>query len=122
MAQIFCFTETLPLNAKDIFEWIKFSKSDKSNDRNYGRECFFKVMNMSIVSHINIQRKNGSEATIKSTATYIQQVILNILTHFKTSRLGYALSKQVILDGILSSGYSPTVMSRMIFYDMIENF
>ena len=54
MAQIFGFTETLPLNAKDIFIWKKFFKSDKSNDQNYGRECFFKVMNMSIVSHINI--------------------------------------------------------------------
>merc|ERR1712236_54340 len=109
MAQIFGFTETLPLNAKDIFVWRKFSKSDKSNDRNYGRECFFKVKNMSIVSHINLQRKNVTEATIKSTATYIQQAIFNILTHFKTSRLAYVLSKQVILDEILSSGYNPMV-------------
>ena len=34
MAQIFGFTETLPLNAKDIFIWKKFFKSDKSNNRN----------------------------------------------------------------------------------------
>ena len=122
MAQIFGFTETLPLNAKDVFVWRKFSKSDKSNDCNYGKECFFKVINMSIVSDINLQRKNGNEATIKSSATYIQQVIFNILSHFKLSRLAYVLSKQVILDGILISGYSPMVMSRMIFYNMIKNF
>ena len=77
---------------------------------------------MSIVSHINLQRKNGSEATIKSTAIYIQQVFYNILTHFKSSRLAHILSKQVILDGILISGFSPTVMSLMIVYDMIDNF
>ena len=77
---------------------------------------------MSIVSHLNIHRKNGSEATIKSTAIYIQQVIFNILTHFKSSRLAYILSKQVTLDGILISAFSPTIMSRMIFYNIIDNF
>ena len=86
------------------------------------KEYFYKVINMSIAHHINLQRKSGSDATIKSTAIYIQQVIYNILTHFKTSRLAHILSKQVILDGILISGFSPTVMSLMIVYDMIDNF
>ena len=77
---------------------------------------------MSIAHHINLQRKSGSDATIKSTAIYIQQVIYDIITHFKSSRLAHILSKQVILDGILISDFSPTVMSLMIVFDMIDNF
>ena len=122
MAQIFGFHETLPLNAKDIFIWKKFYKGDNSNERNHGREAFYRVINMSIAHHINLQRKSGSEATIKSTAIYIQQVIYNILTHFKSSRLAHILSKQVILDGILMLGFSPTVMCLIIVYDMIDDF
>ena len=72
--------------------------------------------------HINLQRKSGSDATIKSTANFSRQQICNILTHFKKSRLVHILSKQVILDGILISGFSPTVLSSMIVYDMIDNF
>ena len=41
MAQIFGFTETLLLNAQDVLVWKKFYKSDKSNDRNHGKECLF---------------------------------------------------------------------------------
>ena len=93
MAQIFSFHETLPLNAKDIFIWKKFYKGDGSNERNQGRESFYKVINMSIAHHINLQRKSGSDATIKSTAIFIQQTIYNILTHFKTSRLAHIVSK-----------------------------
>ena len=76
---------------------------------------------MSIAHHINLQHKSGSDATIKSTAIYIQQIIY-ISTHFKSSRFAHILSKQVILDGILISDFSPTVMSLMILYDMIDNF
>ena len=78
MAQIFGFHETLPLNAKDIFIWKKFYKGDGSKERNHGREAFFKVINMSTAHHINLQRKSGSDATIKSTAIFIQQQIYNI--------------------------------------------
>ena len=77
---------------------------------------------MSTAHHINLQRKSGSNATIKSTAMFIQQQINNILTHFKKSRLAHILSKQVILDGIIMSGFSPTVCSSMILYEMIDQF
>ena len=122
MAQIFGFHKTLPLNPKDIFIWKKFYKGVGIKERNHGREAFYKVINMSTAHHINLQRKSGSDATIKSTANFIQQQICNILTHFKKSRLAHILSKQVILDGILISGFSPTVLSSMIVYDMIDKF
>ena len=122
MAQIFGFHETLPLNPKDIFIWKKFYKGDNSNERKHGREAFYKVINMSIAHHINLQRKSGSDATIKSTAIFIQQQIYNNITHFRTSRLAHILSKQEILDGIIISGFSPTILSQMIVYDMIDNF
>merc|ERR1712101_14949 len=83
-----------------------------------GREAFFKIINMSTTHHINTQRKLGSNATIKSTATFIQNQSKNILTHYKKSRLAHILSKQKILDGILMSGFSPTVCGRVILYEL----
>merc|ERR1712215_522182 len=120
MAQIFGFHETLSLNPKDIFIWKKFFKGVGSKERNHGMEAFFKIINMSTAHHINAQRKSGSNATIKKTAMFIQQQINNILTHFKKSHLAHILSQQVILDGIIMSGFSATVLSSMIVYEMID--
>merc|ERR1712215_113126 len=75
MAQIFGFHETLPLNPKDIFIWKKIYKGVNKNDRNHGKEAFFKIINMSTAHHINTQIKLGSYATIKSTANFIQNQV-----------------------------------------------
>merc|ERR1712236_162286 len=117
MAQIFGFHETLPLNPKDIFIWQNFYKGVNKNDRNHGREAFFKIINMSTTHHINTQLKLGSNATIKSTPTFTQNQLKNILTHYKKSRLAHILSKQTILDGILMSGFSPTVWRSVLLYE-----
>merc|ERR1711895_5537 len=107
---------------KDIFIWKIFYKGVNKNDRNHGREAFFKIINMSTTHHINTQIKLGSNATIKSTATFIQNQVKNILTHYQKSRLAHILSKQEILDGILMSGFSPTVWSSMLLYETIDLF
>merc|ERR1712236_46942 len=75
MAQIFGFHETLPSNSKDIFKWKFFFKGVNKNERNYGREAFFKIINVSTTHHINTQIKLGRNATIKSTATFIQNQV-----------------------------------------------
>merc|ERR1712215_332126 len=103
-------------NPKDILIWKNFYTGVNKNDRNHGREAFFKIINMSTTHHINTQRKLGSNATIKSTANFIQNQLKNILTHYKKSRLAHILSKQKILDGIIMSGFSPTVWSRVLLY------
>ena len=122
MAQIFGFYETLPSNPKDIFIWKFFFKGVNLKERNYGREAFFKIINMSTAHHINNQTKLGSYATIKSTANFIQNQVKNILTHYPKSRLAHILSKQEILDGIKMSGFSPTVWSRVFLYETIDLF
>merc|ERR1712236_20292 len=122
MAQILGFYETLPSNPKDIFIWKFFFKGVNQKERNYGREAFFKIINMSTAHHINNQIKLGSNATIKSTATFIQNQVKNILTHYQKSHLAHILSKQEILDGILMSGFSPTVWSGVLLYETIDLF
>merc|ERR1712215_598541 len=99
------------LNPKDIFILKTFYKGVNKNDRNHGREAFFKIINMSTTHHINTQHKLGRNATIKSTATFIQNQLKNFLTHYPKSRLAHILPKQEILDGILMSEFSPTVWS-----------
>merc|ERR1712215_613070 len=100
MAQIFGFHETLPPNPKDIFIWKIFFKGVNQKNRNYGREAFFKIINMSTAPHINNQIKLGSYATITITANYIQNQCKNILTNYPKSRFAHILSKQEILDGL----------------------
>ena len=77
---------------------------------------------MSTTHHINTQRKLGSNATIKSTATFIQNQVKNILTHYPKSRIAHILSKQEILDAIKMSGFSPTVWSRILLFETIDSF
>merc|ERR1712101_38478 len=87
-----------------------------------GREAFFKIINMSTTHHIITQIKLGSNATIKSTANFIENQVKNILTHYPKSRLAHILSKQEILDGTIMSGFSPTVWSRVLLYEIIDLF
>merc|ERR1712120_20542 len=122
MAQIFGFHETLPTNPKDVFIWRKFFKGVNQKERNFGREAFFKIINMSTAHHINNQIKLGSYATITSTANYIQNQFKNILTNYPKSRFAHILSKQEILDGLKKSGFSPTVWSRVLLYETIDLF
>jgi len=122
MAQIFGFHETLPPNPKDIFIWKFFFKGVNQKERNFGREAFFKIINMSTAHHINNQIKLGSYATITSTANYIQNQFKNILTNYPKSRIAHILSKQEILDGLKKSGFSPTVWSRVLLFETIDSF
>ena len=122
MAQIFGFHETLPPNPKDIFIWKIFFKGVNQKERNFGREAFFKIINMSTAHHINNQIKLGSFATISSTANYIQNQCKNILTNYPKSRFAHILSKQEILDGLKKSGFSPTVWSRVLLFETIDSF
>ena len=122
MAQIFGFNETLPPNPKDIFIWKFFFKGVNQKERNFGREAFSKIINMSTAHHINNQIKLGSYATITSTANYIQNQLKNILTNYPKSRFAHILSKQEILDGLKKSGFSPTVWSRVLLYETIDLF
>merc|ERR1712215_622322 len=105
---------------KDIFIWKFFYKGVNKNDRNHGREAFFKIINMSTTHHIKTQNQLGSNATIKSTATFIQNQVKNILPHYQMSRLAHILSKQEILDGILMSGFSPMDWSSVLLYETID--
>ena len=122
MAQIFGFHETLPTNPKDVFIWRKFFKGVNQKERNFGREAFFKIINMSTAHHINNQVKLGSLATISSTANYIQSQCKNILSNYPKSRFAHILSKQEILDGLKESGFSPTVWSRVLLFETIDSF
>merc|ERR1712215_568698 len=122
MAQIFGFHETLPPNPKDIFIWKKISKVLIKKSEILGGRPFFKIINMSTAHHIHNQIKLGSYATITSTANYIQNQFKNILTNYPKSRFAHILSKQEILDGLKKSGFSPTVWSRVLFYETIDSF
>merc|ERR1712236_104003 len=55
-----------------------FFKGVNQKERNFEREAFFKIINMSTAHHINNQIKLGSFATITSTANYIQNQFKNI--------------------------------------------
>ena len=93
-AQIFGFSEVLPIQAKDVLVWKRFYKSDIGNERNLAKEYFFKMINMSIHAHINQERINGSFPTLSSLVNKICNTIVNILVHFKQGKLGLTLSKQ----------------------------
>merc|ERR1712215_580844 len=79
------YTEAWPLASTRRFRPIQriflygnfFFKGINQKERNYGREAFFKIINMSTAHHINNQIKLGSYATIKSTANYIQSQVKN---------------------------------------------
>ena len=42
-AQIFGFSEVLPLTAKDVFVWKRFYKTNTGNERNITKECLFNI-------------------------------------------------------------------------------
>ena len=71
---------------------------------------------------MNKQGQIGSFATISSTANYILSQCKNILYKYPKSRFAHILSKQKILDGLKESGFSPTVWSRVLLFETIDNF
>ena len=108
-AQIFGFSEVLPLTAKDVFVWKRFYKTNIGNERNLTKECFFNMLNMSVHAHINKERRNVSFPTISSLVNSICSTIVNISVHFKHGRLGLAFSKQQMLE------------ASTMLYEMIES-
>merc|ERR1712215_656845 len=99
-----------------------FFKVVNQKERNFGREAFFKIINMSTAHHINNQGKIGSLASISSTANYILSQCKNFLYKYPKSRFAHILSKQKILDGLKESGFSPTVWSRVLLFETIDEF
>ena len=100
--------------------WKRFYK--RGNERDYDKEVFFKLLNLSVHAEIVKSRKFGNFPSYSSTVNSICGVILNISTHFKYGEIGKALSKQKILKGLLKSGFSPTIQSSTWLYETIDNF
>ena len=46
--------------------------------------------------------------------------ILNISVHYKHGKIGKAITKQQILEGLIESGFSPTIQSSTWFHETIE--
>ena len=120
IAQIFGFCEVETLTPKDVFVWKRFYK--RGNERDSDKEVFFKLLNLSVHAEIVKSRKFGNFPTYSSMVNSICGTILNILTHYKYGKIGKALSKQKILEGLLKSGFSPTIQSSAWFYKTLEKF
>ena len=82
-------------------------------------------LNLSIsVFHAEIvkSRKFGNPPTYSSMVNHICGAILNITKNFKYGKISKALSKQSIIEGLLKSGFSPTVQSNTWLYETLEKF
>ena len=55
-------------------------------------------------------------------SNWSQQFVIKTIQFFKQSKLGYALSKQVVTEELLKSGFSPWVHSNIAIYNAIDNF
>ena len=120
VADIFGFRDVENLTAKDTFVWKRYYK--QGLERDFDKEIFFKFINLHTYAELNKQKKYGFQPTFSNLVTKICGAIVNTVTFFKTSRLGYALSRQSITGELLKSGFSPWIQSRLSFYDAIDNF
>merc|ERR1712030_69106 len=83
---------------------------------------FFKFINMHIYAELTKTKKYGNQPTTHNMVSTICGEIIKIMQFFKTSKLGYALSKQMVVEDLLKSGFSPWVLSNMSTYNAIDNF
>merc|ERR1712105_147265 len=83
---------------------------------------FFKFINMHIYAELTKSKKYGNQPTTHNMVSTICGEIIKIMQFFKTSKLGYALSKQMVVEDLLKSGFSPWVLSNMSTYNAIDNF
>ena len=91
--------------------WKRFYK--RGNERHSDKEVHAEIVKSC---------KFGNFPTYSSMVNTICGTILDITTHFKHEKIGKALSKQQILEGLLKSGFSPTIQSSTWFYETIEKF
>ena len=117
IAQIFGFCEVESLTPKDTFVWKRFYK--RGNERDYDKEVFFKLLNLSVHAEIVQSRKFGNPPTYSGMVNQICGTILNITKNCKYGKISKALSKQSILAGLLKSGFSPTIQSSTWFYETL---
>jgi len=120
VARIFGFNDTNHLTSKDTFVWKRFFK--KGAERDHNREIFFKFINMHTYAELSKSKKYGNQPTIFNLVSTICGEILKTIKFFKNSKLGYALSKQVVTEELLKSGFSPWVHSNIATYNAIDNF
>ena len=73
-------------------------------------------------AELSKSKKYGNQPTIHQLVSTICGEIIKIMQFFKTSKLGYALSKQVVTEDLLKSGFSPWVLSNISTYNAIDNF
>ena len=73
-------------------------------------------------AELSKSKKYGNQPTTQSLVSTICGEIIKIMQFFKTSKLGYALSKQVVTEDLLKSGFSPWVLSNISTYNAIDNF
>ena len=100
--------------------WKQFYKQE--NECDLAKETFFKMLNLRVHAHISKERKYGSIPTISSLVNSICSTIVNISVHFKYGRLGLAFTKQHKIEELLKTGFSLTIQSSAMLYEMIELF
>merc|ERR1712208_120888 len=120
VADIFGFQDVDNLTAKDTFVWKRHYK--QGLERDFDKEIFFKFINLHTYAELNKSKKYGNQPTLSNLVTTICGAILKIITFFKTSKLGFALSRQSVTEELLKSRFSPWIQSRLSFYDAIDNF
>ena len=120
VAGIFGFSDVKSLSVKDTFVWKRFYK--QGLERDFDKEIFFKFINLHTYAELNKSKKYGNQPTLSNLVTTICGAILKIITFFKTSKLGFALSRQSVTEELLKSGFSPWVQSRISIYDAIDTF
>merc|ERR1712208_255048 len=92
------------ITVDETFVWKKFFK--KGAELDFEREIFFKFINMHTYAELNKSKKYGNQPTLSNLVTTICGAILKTIKFFKTSELGYALSKQSVTEELLKSGFS----------------
>ena len=77
---------------------------------------------MHTYAELSKSKKYGNQPTLFNLVSTICGEILKTIKFFKNSKLGYALSKQVVTEELLKSGFSPWVHSNIATYNAIDNF
>ena len=77
---------------------------------------------MHTYAELSKSKKYGNQPTTYNLVSTICGEIIKIMQFFKQSKLGYALSKQVVTEELLKSGFSLWVHSNIAIYNAIDNF
>ena len=80
------------------------------------------MLNLSLHAEIVKSRKFRNFPTYSRMVNTICGTILNISVHYKHGRIGLALTKQQKLEGLIKTGFSPTIQSSTWLFETIEKF